>query len=111
MLIKKFRVPIFGSLVYICVTDNLKKIHEHFKLDESVINIEDDAAAVTLVFSNTFIVGYTQTDIGTVCHEVLHLVHRILKHVGVEPSFTNDETEAYLFDFIIKKVDSIVNNR
>ena len=61
MLIKKFRVPIFGSLIYICVTDDLTKLPEHFRLDDSATKIEDDAAAVTLVFSNTFIVGYSQT--------------------------------------------------
>ena len=42
-------------------------------------------------------------DIATLVHECLHATHMILHARGVKPCFVNDETTAYLLDFIVRK--------
>jgi len=39
-----------------------------------------------------------------ISHEVTHITHAVLKFVGCEPNFSNEEPEAYLHEYIFGEI-------
>jgi hypothetical protein len=47
---------------------------------------------------------YRKIQHGTITHEAVHAAHFIMKHKGMMGDFVNDESEAYLVEWIVDEV-------
>ena len=103
---KTIEVPIYHGYLTIIYGGTLSEISKKFDLDGEfmqfgVDNITSYGAAVFDRIDEDgrrfyYMLLPEDVDNGIIAHEALHVANNILKHAHVEPSFSNDEPQAYL---------------
>lgn len=120
VLIKKLRVPVYGTPFWIVVADNVPKaidVVEDF-VDRNIANQKDKKSldAYTYAYEDhdgvyrmlVFLTPYLSP--GRVAHEAHHAVNILFSWHGVRPSFTNDENESYYLEQMVDKLHRVLNH-
>jgi len=119
MIVTKFKVPIYGSSVWVVVD---KSFHRAFDKIEDIIDIKlaepeqiKTIKAYTFAFEKdngkyqTILFFKPKADPGTIAHEVKHLINIIFSWHSVKLSLVNDEHECYLLGNIVNRCYKAVN--
>ena len=109
MIYKDFKIPIYGTSIRVCIAEDLAEaakklyINPRNPLTPSVkgtaFNLYNDSR-----FKYGVLILLNETTIDVIVHEALHATNMILHDRGLEASFTNDEAQAYLLDYIVEKI-------
>lgn len=107
-VIKEFNIPIYDCKVkYIITYDFLaagRKIKEELRLDindNRGLAFKTDSAFVIMVKPRY------RKSWDTIAHEALHVTNFILDDRGVKGSYKNDEAQAYLLSYIVRKIQKL----
>lgn len=57
----------------------------------------------TQIRDSEYVIWVRGNDLATLAHECLHIANMILDAKGIIPSFSNDEAQAYLMNYLINK--------
>lgn len=91
----KLRIPIFNNNLYIKVK---KKIKDY----DAYVYLENDE--IYSVFRNNI-------DDSIIVHESVHIVNFIFHLNNIKPDIDNDETQAYLTQYIYKELKQVLNGK
>lgn len=115
MILKKYRIPIYGGQLWVCVSNSFTKAIEEIenttdvKLDDNKEDLRKTSAMAYQFYLpdghfRVLIVIKPQSKISVVSHEALHVVNWVFHHCGIKHSFTNDEAQCYLLEWVIERV-------
>lgn len=106
----KFMAQPFGWRVYFCVSKEgwAKCSHRKFgggvKKHLALVSGAGDAGHSAFDPERmTAVIGVFNAGHGILAHEATHIANAILALAQVEPSFSNDETQAYLVQHIVEE--------
>ena len=89
---KKVPIPIFLVDLVLIKTDNFKEVMEYY-------HVEGDGNYTAFVLDNQkgeIVLVYNEFDWPVMVHEIVHVTNAVFKRCHIEPSLSNDETQAYL---------------
>lgn len=104
----KIKIPIYNQTVRYIVSDDFINIYQQHNM--SYTEDDNECLGINLYMKgiNTIIIKEShKNDWAIIAHECLHAVNRVLEHVGVEVDTKNDEAQAYLLSFLIKKIQKV----
>lgn len=117
---KKIEVPIFGGYIHICIYPNVEKankalIKKNIKLQLNKDDLNRGAIAV-MDFNDPEhggILVFTHEEVshGTIAHEVDHIVHELLKSVGMKRTNSSDEAYSHLQEYIVRTINIIIKSK
>lgn len=93
----KFYIPIFDHYIHVIIEDELKYGASAY------VSFSEENKALYVVFDKSKITP------SLIVHESVHLVNRIFLFKGIKLDSKNDETQAYLTEYIFDKLTKIVN--
>lgn len=99
---KKITVPIFEYDLYIFIFDDYEELH-------SLIEYKGNPHGLTAIYED----GYSKVfiknkcKVGVIPHEALHVKDAIWEYIGYTPQINNDEVDAYLLEFLYKKIKEV----
>ena len=109
---KTFNVPIFFGKITVIISENFsldfKKYFPNHAIPKNINNYE--AFTYILDRHNNWLFIKANPSLSIIAHESIHITNSILNDCGVIPSFSNDETQAYLLGWIVNKITKILNN-
>lgn len=109
LYIKEINIPIYRGCFVIIITNSqtkLKKYLPDFPNEEIYAHSwcvkykREQGFIMVLNFENDF----RKIKHGVITHEVIHIAHFIAEYRAIDPSFTNDESIAYLAEWITDEV-------
>lgn len=95
----RFRVPLFPSRV---VFSNKREDHPKDWPD-----VDEYNGVCGKAYGDLYI-GVYDGKLSTLAHELVHLTGYILKNAGVQADYTNDETQAYLTQYLFERLEKHV---
>lgn len=107
MIKKKIKIPLYYHNLTIIQTNNFKKIEKKYGLGDTY----DYEGVVFDIGSDIFIVLRKDTTPSIIAHEVVHIVNLIFSAVGIQLDRVNDENQAYLTGWLVKKIHKTVKIR
>lgn len=118
VLIKKYRAPIYGTPLWIVVSNNIITSIDTIEdiVDHRIITKANRKSTDAYMYAYSDHDGITRvliflhhkTGPGRIAHEAKHAVNVILGWNGVKPSFTNDEAECYYLEQIVDKIHDTI---
>lgn len=117
--IKKLKVPIYQTGLWIVVSDNILKSIDVVEdlVDYKIIDESRKRSTDAYTYGHQDHDGKMRVMIflrenaneGRVAHECNHAVNIILNWNGVKPSFVNDESECYYLEYMVNKTHQALN--
>jgi hypothetical protein len=105
MLTKSFVVNPYKRSIVVCQSKCLKRLFEEYDIRDD----PDKYEAVTANRGNMVVMLFRQNPTpGVIAHEAVHAVNYIFQNIGQSLCVKNDETQAYLTEFIVNKVHKIL---
>jgi len=114
VLIRKLRAPVYKSGLWVVVSDNLSKSIDVVEdiVDHRIIPKSDRASTKAYTYAyedhegkyKILIFVKQNAKPGVVAHEASHAVKILLHWHGMKPSYTNDEHEAYLLEWVVDQI-------
>jgi hypothetical protein len=119
VLIRKFRAPLYGSLIWIVVCKNIHKAIDTVediisyriaseevkpKLDAYAFSFDDGCNKQHMIFVTH------RTSPGAIAHEAKHLLNHLFSYHGVKLSLVNDEPECHYLETFVNKIHFAVNH-
>jgi len=107
---KKFKVPIYGRIVRIVVTKDIKLGLRSVDVDADE---EDNTMEGCVVEGSDGIINLVirpKSDINTITHEAFHITTGILSDAGLKLCDNSEEAYAYLIGFICEKICDTIRN-
>lgn len=101
----KIKIPIYNCVIRYIVANDFISIYKQNKV--SYNDSDNECLGISLYMNNTNTIIIKEShkdDWAIIAHEALHAANRVLEHVGVEISTTNDEAQAYLLTYILKNI-------
>jgi len=97
LLKNRIYVPIYDHYFHLFIVDEIPK--------------EDGQAYVYTTEGKVIYVTFQQTNLhpALIIHEVVHIVNRIFEFKGVKLDTSNDETQAYLTEYIFNEIWKRIN--
>lgn len=91
--LKKHRIyiPIFDHYIHLYLVDKIEECSAY-------VDVSQENKSLAVVFQET------QIHPDLIVHEVVHLVNRIFHFKGVKLDAENDETQAYLTEYIFNEI-------
>jgi hypothetical protein len=117
VLIKKIKVPFYGSKIWIVVSPSLNKSIDVVEdcINHKIIKEEDKKStdAYTYAFEEGgayFICVFLKPTerVGNIAHEALHAVNILHHWHGVRPSYSNDESVAYFLGWLVDRCHTVI---
>jgi hypothetical protein len=120
--IKKFKIPIYGGQLWVCVTNSFLRSIESIEnsLDVVLDDRKEDlrsTGAITYMFIThdgvfvTLVMIKPSTSFGVIAHEALHVVNWIFIHCGIQYSIKNDEPQCYLLGWAVDRIMESKNSK
>ncbi len=121
-LYKKIWIPIYDKSIHICICSTIKEANallKRRKVNETFQDGDLDAKAiVSLGFNNEesnygAVVVFTPegTTHGTIAHEVDHIVHDLLKAIGMKRTKASEEAYSYLQEYIVTQIIKVIKSK
>jgi len=121
MVTKRITIPIFYGTLHIVMTEDAQEDREAInrkyknnltKEDINILGFAEQRGNHTLIFINLGKlkknhkegIEYESEVVATIVHEAVHACNTIFINKGVKLDLRNDETQAYLTDWITKQV-------
>ena len=108
MKTKKIKVPIYPADIYVHLFD-IDKIGEEYEVE---IHPSTRAVVFNTLAPNGGLrvhVAFKEVPrLGVLAHECVHATNSILEHSGVVADHINDETQAYLLQWIIVEIEKFL---
>lgn len=109
MIKTKYKIPLYGGKFIVIKTNDMQSVLEKygFKIDASKYGAftferyKNDYFRVIVIFDSC--------DIPLIAHEAVHVVNAIFNHAGIKPDVINDEPQAYLTQWVVKKIYKALN--
>lgn len=101
------KLPIFRAAFELVITSDFKKTTTELNLvDPPLENIGDGWASTTFQRGWTLMLIRNEAPEieNTVVHEVIHFVNALFKRIGYVPRTDNDEVQAHVTGYIVKRV-------
>lgn len=95
---KKIKVPIFTGSINAVSKQEWEKVFPDDKILDGDWGMVHESKGELYVWLNP------TTTRGTLAHECLHLVNRIINSKGMTATTTDDETQAYLLGWLFDKL-------
>lgn len=111
---KVIHVPIYDGKLYVYRATNKKQLKRLCK--KYSLSYEDALQCRAFVFiprgsCSTWCAIFRDDDIPYIIHECVHLSNMIFKDRGITPDLDNDEPQAYLLEFLFKKVKNCLKKK
>lgn len=98
---RKIKVPIYNFIVDFTVFDEWKEITEWCDNTEN----EREGFILTDVYYPNIIKMFTNSGYrSNIVHEIIHIKNQIFSIIGQKVDTANDETEAYLVEYLYKEL-------
>lgn len=98
---RKIKVPIYNFIVDFTVFDEWKEITEWCDNTED----EREGFILTDVYYPNIIKMFTNSGYrSNIVHEIIHIKNQIFSIIGQKVDIANDETEAYLVEYLYKEL-------
>ncbi len=99
---KIIKIPIYNQDLKVTITPDFLGWFDRSPLEFEKM---DATEAVTFTDGKHYCIVFDskRLKVGTVAHEVTHVVHWLFKDLGTIADFNNDEAEAYLNGFLFEK--------
>lgn len=94
MIKRKFYVPIYDHYIHVMVEDEIEECSAY-------VSFFEENKVLYVVFDKNKITP------SLIVHETVHLVNRLFIFKGVELDAKNDETQAYLTEYVFDKLTEI----
>ena len=114
VLIRKLKIPVFKTRLWIVISKSISKSIDTVEdiIDHKIIEESGKRSTKAYMYAYEHVDGkYTlilflkdTAKPGTVAHECSHAVKVCLHWHGVKPSYTNDENEAYMLEWLVDQV-------
>lgn len=110
--IQETEVPIYGGVFVVILTNDTEKLKKHFPdfPNDSIYAMSKVGEwknrrgyIVVLNFKNIDKITH-----GVIAHEAIHISNFIAKDVGFTPNFDNDESIAYLTQWVVNNIYSFM---
>ena len=98
-LLKRFRVPLYGFMVYIYRGKSPRKTDDQWKTIVALTELDRTYTkiAVHFDFEKSF-------DTSTIAHEMVHVALMVLEYRGIKITEENSEPMAYLVQYLMAQV-------
>lgn len=116
IIIDEIEVPLYkGTLVVVCCNNSavVKNRFPDLDIDAEIFahtytggNWNGKNARIVLLNPLSQVANLNS---GVIAHEAYHVVSGIMSHVGVYPSFDNDEPMAYLIEWVVNNIHRVVD--
>lgn len=117
----KIKIPIYDVFVWIVLCDNVLKARKEFNKQFGIIDDEFDANSDEDIYegmcSFNFLTGCfglflrrKRSTFNTISHEIFHLTHRILQHIGYNFDNSHSEGAAMLNGYLTQLILSEIKN-
>jgi len=108
---KKFKLPIFFNRIKVVICNDFDKIGKRYEFNEKGLN-NYGAFYNKKLNKNGILVHYVcfrkNAEIDLIVHEIVHLVNGIFLATGIKLNRKNDETQAYITAFLVKKISKFL---
>jgi len=108
---KNFRLPIFFSHIKVVICNDFDKIGKKYKFNEKGLN-NYGAFYNNKLNKDGILIHYVcfrkKTDIDLIVHEIVHLVNGVFLATGIKLNRKDDETQAYITAFLVKKISKFL---
>ena len=94
MVKRKFYVPIYDHYIHVMVENEIEECSAH-------VSFSEENKALYVVFDKNKMTP------SLIVHETVHIVNRLFIFKGVELDAKNDETQAYLTEYVFDKLTEI----
>ena len=108
---KKIEIPIYEQDLHICIYKTIKKAYQVLKKKKIDCEFNEDdfesKAIVSMYFSDygaVLILTEKEVTYGTIAHEIDHIVHELLKFIGMKRTDASEEAYSYLKGYLLKKI-------
>lgn len=105
----KYKIPLYHSNLYVIYSDDIYAVISKYALDKSA----KDCLAFAFKWEwkkPGYYVVITKNQIDVIAHEAVHIVNMVFKDKCISLDLTNDEPQAYLTGWIVKKIIKTINN-
>lgn len=108
----RIKIDLYNYLVEVVITSDLEKAKEFVskRLNDPYIQVEDFHAAGKVFKKKRYApimwLPFTPVDnvsLSVVSHEIFHLVHYLMSHVGMDLDDSSEEAYAYVMGYITKQ--------
>jgi len=112
-LYKKITDDLYGARLVFCsgmsIEECQKKANRAFKIQEYLWVEKTDAASFYVCTTkddmNIYVIWVKKSrEIGTIIHEITHLVEEVFKDRGIPITYANSEAMAYYMQFFAEKI-------
>lgn len=114
---KRIEVPIYSKWIHICAYKDTKYaektlLRRDIKVD--LIPADFDAGAISIMdfsdpnFGGVIIFTHDEITYGTIAHEVDHIVHDLLKYVGMKRTNSSEEAYSYLQEYLVQQISILI---
>lgn len=97
---KKLIIPIFEYRLTVIIFDKWEELRPYIPEDEMDIK----ASAITIGNTMSALVAINSRSDNSIIHEAEHIKNAIWRDIGYEPQRDNDEVDAYLIAYIVKRL-------
>jgi hypothetical protein len=117
---KKIEVPIFGGNIHVCIYPDVDKANKllakkglNLKLNKDDLN----RGAIAIMdfdnpdFGGVIIFSHEEVSHGVIAHEVDHIVHDLLKSVGMKRTHSSDEAYSHLQEYLVTNITKVIKNK
>lgn len=101
-------IPIFGGRLRTILykKSELESLEKQYKFNDlsdcDAFTFKTEDKHSSRIYCMAFEIG--EISHSTIAHESLHLSHEILKDIGHDASYENDEVQAYLLGYVVETV-------
>jgi len=118
MMVTKFKSPIYGTNIWIVVSNSFYRAFDDIEdiIDKKIVEPEEvkSIKAYTYAYERPdgkyrmILFFKPNSDPGIIAHESKHVVNLIFSWHGVKLSITNDEHECYLLGHIVNRCHNAI---
>jgi hypothetical protein len=116
--IKKTKVPVYKTLLWIVISDSLDRSIDTVEdmIDKRVMDPEERKSTLAYTYAYTKSDGkyhlmlflHPRQRHGTIAHEAFHITNIVYSWHGVRPSHSNDEAHAYFLDWMVEQCHAAI---
>lgn len=120
LLIRKIRIPVYRSALWIIICPSIPKAIDHIEdqINTKIHTLKDRISTRAYTYASEdeqgrrrfYLFLRPSSKPGEIAHECNHLMHIIFRWFGAKTSMTNDEPQSYYLEVLVDQAHNTINS-